>query len=389
MFTRIVFVANDIDRLGGVSSFVNTLSEEFHGRGFDVELVGVSPSPEEHFQRVERSHAIATHTLMPEIIPADWTINARLSQRADVRRRLRHRKRFALRKVAVDKLREKLTVWGPETVIIITQVYGMEHLLEAGYNASDPTMPRVIGQYHGSWDGARRAGRDLPRVVTAYRDVDATVFLTPEYARAFRASGLNNVHAIANPVVSKSARVPIENRSKKIVALARYDVEKSLHYLIHAWQLVADTHPDWSVELYGEGPQRDTLQALIDDQAIPRATLTGKTDNPAAVYDDSRINVLCSQFEGMPLSIIESAIHGVPSVAFNVSSGVAAVIDDGLTGTLVEPNSTRALATALDDLMSDEAKQREYSKNAVELGKRHAPAAIADEWIELFKYMES
>ena len=29
MFTRIVFVANDIDRLGGVSSFVNTLSEEF------------------------------------------------------------------------------------------------------------------------------------------------------------------------------------------------------------------------------------------------------------------------------------------------------------------------------------------------------------------------
>ena len=72
-----------------------------------------------------------------------------------------------------------------------------------------------------------------------------------------------------------------------------------------------------------------------------------------------------------------------------MSSGVAAVIDDGLTGTLVEPNSTSALAAALDDLMSDEAKQREYSKNAVELGKRHAPAAIADEWIELFKYMES
>lgn len=389
MFTRIVLVANDINRLGGVSSFVNTLSEEFRERGFQVELIGVSPPPEGHFQEVKRSPGITAETLMPSGVPADWTINNRLSQRADIRRRLRHRKRFALRRTAVEKLREKLKAWGPETVIIITQVYGMEHLLEAGYDASDPTMPRVIGQYHGSWDGARRTGRDLPRVVKAYQDVDATVFLTQDYARSFRRSGLNNVYAIANPVRSNTAAVPIEKRSKRIVALARYDAEKSLQHLIHAWQLIADDNPDWSVELYGEGPQRDALQGLIDREEIPRVRLMGKTDNPAAVYDDSRINVLCSQFEGMPLSIIESAIHGVPSVAFNVSSGVAAVIDDGLTGTLVEPNNIRELAAALNDIMQDEAKQRELSANAVELGKRHAPAAIGDEWIELFKYMLS
>lgn len=388
-FTRVVIMANDVDRLGGISSFCNALSEEFARLNFDVELIGVSPAPEGHAQSVVHSPGISVTTLMPTQPPKDWTMDGSLRHRLDLKRRQRHKERFALRRTAVEKLRSKLDGWGSETVIIITQVYGMEHLLEAGYDAADPSMPRVIGQYHGSWDGATKAGRDLRRVVKSYQDIDATVFLVPEYAKSFRRSGLNNVHAIANPVTTQPSGGPIAERSKKIVALGRYDFEKSLQYLVFAWHLIHSQFPDWSVHLYGEGPERQRLQELIDDHSIPRITLEGKTDDVAGVLDDARRHVLCSQFEGLPIAIVESGLHGVPTVGFDCSDGVASLIDDGTTGTLVDPNNVKALAKAMADFMKDEAVQESMSQASIEKMQAYRPEKIMEQWLELFKYIEA
>ena len=73
-FDRIVLMANDVDRLGGVGRFISTMADGFHARGYATELVGVSPPPEGHGQVVERSADITVRTLMPEPPPPDWTI---------------------------------------------------------------------------------------------------------------------------------------------------------------------------------------------------------------------------------------------------------------------------------------------------------------------------
>lgn len=386
-FERIVLMANEVDRLGGVGRFIDTMANGFHARGFATELVGVSPPPEGHGQNVERAEDITVRTLMPEPPPADWTLRSEADKK-DKGRMQRYRKRFALRKIAVDELRGLIDAWGPKTLIICTQVYGMEHLLEAGYDATNSAHPRVVGQYHGSFDGASRVGRDASRVLSAYADVDRTVFLTAADAESFRLAGLNNTHWIPNPVVlPETSGQEMTQRRNVIVALGRYDEVKSLHYLLAAWAEIAHLHPDWSVELYGEGELRDSLQGLIDDRAIPRARLMGKTDAVAEVLSTAKIHVISSQHEGLPIAIVEAGLSGVPTVSFDASPGIGSLIDSGRTGFIVPRNNVSALAERISDLASDPAVLDRMSAEVRVDMEQFAPDRILDQWGELFYEM--
>lgn len=385
-FDRIVLMANDVDRLGGVGRFIDTMANGFHSRGFATELVGVSPPPEGQGQVVERADEIIVRTLMPEPPPADWMIRSE-SDKKDRARMQRYRKRFALRKTAVDELRRLIDVWGPSTLIICTQVYGMEHLLEAGYDATNALHPRVIGQYHGSYDGATQTGRDAARVLKAYADVDRTVFLTAEDAEGFRLAGLNNTGWIPNPVTQADPAEKSEGRRNVIIALGRYDEQKSLHYLLAAWAEIAERHPEWSVELYGEGDLRERLQELIDDREIPRARLMGKTDSVAEVLSTSKVHVISSQYEGLPISIVEAGLRGVPTVSFDVAPGIGALIDSGRTGIIVPRNHVPALSEALSELASDPVGLERMSEEVRTDMARFSPDRILDLWEELFRQM--
>ncbi|RBP72053.1 glycosyltransferase involved in cell wall biosynthesis [Brevibacterium celere] len=383
-FDRIVLMANDVDRLGGVGRFINEMARGFHGRGYETELVGISPPPEGHQQVIERSDQIVVHTLMPEPPPPDWNIRSEADKK-DRARMARHRKRFELRKIAVDKLRELIPHWGSRTLIICTQVYGMEHLLEAGYDANDFDHPRVIGQYHGAFHGSKLTGRDYSRVMNAYPEVDRTVFLTEDDALSFRLAGLNNTHWIPNPV-TVSEPGPVERRNT-IVALGRYDEVKSLHLLLAAWEQIAHDLLDWNVELWGEGELRHQLQEMIDVRSIPRVRLMGKTDQIEEVLASSKIHVISSQHEGLPIAIVEAGLLGVPTVAFDCSPGVRSLVESERTGLIVPQNHVPAMADAIASLANDPERLSRMSVECAQDMKRYSPDVILDQWEDLFLQM--
>lgn len=385
IFDRIVLMANDVDRLGGIGRFINEMAVGFHARGFEAELVGVAPPPKGHLQVADRPAGIVVRTLMPEPPPDDWVLRNAVDRKDRARLR-RHKRRFELRALAVDKLRELITEWGPRTLIICTQVYGMEHLLEAGYNPSDKSHPRVIGQYHGSFDGAKTTGRDLSRVLKAYQDLERTVFLTAEDAESFRRSGLNNTAWIANPVAAPPA-AKREEQQNTIVSLGRYDKQKALHLLIAAWSMVEDSLPKWNLELYGEGEERMRLQSQIDEGNIPRVRLMGKTDRVGDVLAASRIHAMSSVSEGLPIAIVEAGLLGVPTVSFDCAPGVRSLIDSGRTGMVITANSVASLADSLLELASDEDRLSQMSKACAQDMRRYEPQAIIDQWEQLFAEM--
>lgn len=375
-FDKIIVMGNDIDRLGGIGRFMNTMANALHAQGYDVELVGVAPPPAGHFQAMRRAESIKTTLLMPAQIPDDWTLRT-FRQKVDPARRIRHKRRMKLRRIAVAKLRSLIGEWGPRALIICTQVYGMEHMIEAGYDANNPDHPRVIGQYHGSAKEARAIG-DMRRVLRSYADVDRFICLTAEDAAEFRRAGLNNVGWIPNPVsvppTSEATRRPV------FVSLGRYDRIKSLDMFIRAWGLIADKLPDWSAELYGEGPERPHLSEVIASNCIPRVTLQGKTDRVGDVLGSSRVHVLSSQNEGLPIAIVEAALLGTPSVAFDCAPGVRSLVRDEIDGFVVALNHVEALAQRMLTLATSPALLSEFSAKAQSNAKRYLPEAVIAKW---------
>lgn len=378
-FDRIVIMANDVDRLGGIGRFMNQMAIQFDDAGYEVELVGVTPPPPMERQDYARPSSILTRFLWSAAAPENWTLRT-LKQRLDPFRRHRFAKRAELRAAAIEKLSDLLLDWGPRTLILCTQVYGMEHLKEAGYHPNNSHMPRVIGQYHGSFSMCQTTG-DLKRIVTNYSEIEKFVCLSAADSDLFQKASLNNVTWIPNPVQPP----PFEkvDRRNVFVALARYDKQKSLEYFLRAWKLIAHKYPEWSVELYGEGVLRKVLSNLIIDENIPRACLMGMAEDIGTVLSSSKIHVLSSQYEGLPIAIVEASMLGVPTIAFDCAPGIHDLISHDISGLIVPLNNITKLAAAMDRLAGDSLLLSTMSESAISGSQEYRPAVIQEKWLEL------
>lgn len=78
-----------------------------------------------------------------------------------------------------------------------------------------------------------------------------------------------------------------------------------------------------------------------------------------------------SEFEGLPVAVLEAMCLGRPIVATSVG-GVPSVIRDGDTGLLVPPGDPAALAAAVRSLLDDPARAARLGKSAA----RHAHAEL-------------
>ncbi len=375
---RVFIFANDVDRLGGIGRFMNTLGTGLHDRGYQVTLVGIAPVRDQI--RYERPAEIATVTLWDDFDIADWQVKT-LTHKINLARRKRNSKRRRLRDGAITKLRALIDSMDSRTAIICTQVWAMEHLLEAGLSPGSPDGPIVFGQYHGSFAEAV-ATNDVGRILRSYSMVDRFACLTEQDAVSFQRAGLNNSTFVHNPAAVQLN--PCIQRQNEVVALARYHEHKSLHYLLNAWNELASRFPDWKLRLYGEGEERPMLERLIESENIPRATLEGVAPDVSLALASAKVHAVSSQHEGLPIAIVEAAMAGVPTVSFDCAPGIRQLIDDGHNGIVVPKNDVSALANGLATLMTDENQLARMSEAAQANSQSFSVGHITAEWERLF-----
>ena len=102
--------------------------------------------------------------------------------------------------------------------------------------------------------------------IKAVKEYDSFVVLTDQDACRWK-KHCDNVVRIYNPLF-----VNVEGKrkdsTKTVCAIGRLDFQKGYDLLIPAWQEVAEKHPDWKLNIYGDGSQRERLQELIDTNNI-------------------------------------------------------------------------------------------------------------------------
>jgi len=97
----------------------------------------------------------------------------------------------------------------------------------------------------------------------------------------------------------------------------------------------------------------DDMLALLRHSGLgERLRLLGYRTDVAAILAAADIFVLPSQFEGLPMSVIEAMLTGLPVVASDIR-GPREQVAPGATGLLVPPGSVPALAEALNRLVDD------------------------------------
>jgi len=107
------------------------------------------------------------------------------------------------------------------------------------------------------------------------------------------------------------------------------------------------------VLVVGSGPEKETLEARAGELGLSRRVLfLGQRLDVPDLLAASDIFVLSSDWEGLPITILEAMASGVPCVATAVG-GVPEALTDGVTGVTVEPGDPGALADGIRGLARD------------------------------------
>ena len=222
------------------------------------------------------------------------------------------------------------------------------HWLAAGAICALARRPFVL-TLHGSGTAGRFADLELarrfPRLVGAIvRRARVVVCVSAALGEAARRCGARDVRVIPNGVRIPE-KVEPEGEPVEILFAGRLSPEKGIGELVEATR-------GTNLVVAGDGPLRDRVPGALG--FVPH-------DELERLYDRAAIVVLPSFREGLPLCVIEAMAHGRPVVATKVG-GIPELVEDGVTGFLVEPGDPAALRRALQRLLDDPMLRRRMGR---------------------------
>lgn len=258
----------------------------------------------------------------------------------------------------------------------IVGMYAVQALAAAGL-----PRPYVVNTVHSG--RIRSTGdRDLVRSLTP--QMDRLIAVSRSIVEKIRAEGRSGapVQMIYNGVdldrydeqeacCTLPEEYGFEPGTSIVGVVARLEAEKGHLTLLDGWPLVLARVPNARLLIVGEGSQRRALEDQAESLGLlgepctgeycvgtrharpgARVIFTGRRDDVPAVTAALDVAVLPSYREAQGLVILEAMALSRPVVASNVG-GIPEMIEDGVTGLLVPPHDSEALAAAIVRLLTD------------------------------------
>lgn len=191
---------------------------------------------------------------------------------------------------------------------------------------------------------------------------------------------------IPNPVHNElKQRIGAREKHRKVLLnVGSLDSQKDQETLVRAFHRIAEEWPDWDLKIFGEGPLRGELTALVTRLGLnDRVRLPGITRDIESEYQDSDVFVSSSRYEAFGLVMVEAMSHALPVIGFSDCSGAVELIENGFNGYLVPPGNNRveALSKTLPLLFGDEdLRERMGGCGAQKVLTMATTSGIADLW---------
>ena len=134
-------------------------------------------------------------------------------------------------------------------------------------------------------------------------------------------------------------------------------------YLLEAFKQLSQSNQKLKLILVGDGALKIKLENWVKDNNLEkRVIFTGQRRDIPDILSIFRMFVSPAMFEAFGIVLAEAMNMGLPCVAFRVG-GIPEVVEDGLTGVLVEPGDISGLAKAIETLLNNPELAKRYGKN--------------------------
>jgi glycosyltransferase involved in cell wall biosynthesis/GNAT superfamily N-acetyltransferase len=238
--------------------------------------------------------------------------------------------------------------------------------------------PAVVATEHNRWRTHRLPTRLLNRLTSRWNQ--ATFAVTDEVRHTMGGSAGKRAvtlqHGIDVPAVATARAHRAEVRAELGIAddipvmatAANFRPQKDYPNLLAAVALLRDRGVRVHLVAVGQGPQEAEVRAECTRLGLdPLVTFTGFRADAVRVLGAADVFTLASQWEGLPVALMEALALGLPVVATAVG-GVAEAMHNGDDALLVPPRDATALADALQRVLTDASLRQRLAAAAAARG---------------------
>lgn len=350
---EVLFVSNFFGD-GGAARVISVLAEELANRGYAVTVCSYPRKDREEYRRAA---------------------NVKY-----VRFEMKHRKGVLYKIERIAKLRKEIRKHKDATVISFEYFMNMQTVVAmAGLGnrliISERNDPAAVG--------GKTPTRQLRNFL--YGFADCLVCQTRDALEYFPKNIQRKSTVIMNPIKENLPEPWQGERKKQVVNFCRLEKQKNLPLLIDAFEAFYQTHPDYTLVIYGNGKERDSLTEYIRTKKLEKVI----TLHPAVqdVHDrvkDAEMFVSSSDYEGLSNSMIEAMAIGLPAICTDCPCGGARmVIQNNENGILIPTNNKEKLLNAMCAVAENPDFASKMANCAQSIKEKLSSEEIGREWISV------
>lgn len=186
---------------------------------------------------------------------------------------------------------------------------------------------------------------------------------------------------IPNPVSFRTDKKANLN-SKTFIAAGRLDYIKGFDLLIKSWVDVEKSNLTLKLKIFGDGPEKESLERLIKKLKLKNITLSPATKNIKDELLNSCGYIMSSREEGMPMILLEAMECGLPIIAFK-NSGSKFLVEDRFNGLICDLADTAELSKNILYLAMNRNLTKSYGKASTVKVKEFYTDNLYHKWHEI------
>lgn len=161
---------------------------------------------------------------------------------------------------------------------------------------------------------------------------------------------------------------------------------KRVDLVLHTLHKIHETRPETTLLIAGDGDERENLKSLAQSLGIAHAvTFHGWTSQVVTLLRRARIFTFLSQYEGLPMAMVEAMSTGLPVVVANVGA-INTVVRDGENGYLLPSPADPACASEhILRLLKDADHYQQLSKQALTVRQTHGYEHTQEVWRQILE----
>ena len=380
---KLLILQNEGRAIGGVWFVNKAISEKLVELGYNVDILSIRNVP--NAKELEIDNRIKMITINDHDV---WGIT-RKKEILELVMKFKFSKAI---KKSFNRIRElKILKRDYNKVKDYIRENNPDYILSTHYQLLDAIpeefLDRTIHEQHTSFYGTKMV-RDNIRVFDKYKNKIRFVWLSKSTYEEAVKNGYVNSYYIYNPIRFNGNECADVVKNKKLITISRLSSEKRIDLMI---DIVKDVFKDkkfkdWSFEIYGKGYLEQVIIDKIGDSK--QIIFKGATNEPDKEFLRASINLNTSLFEGFCLGVIEGSYCGVPTVAFDFGESILEEIIDDKTGCIVSRDDIISYKKKLKELMSNEKKLDDMSKECKRFSNKFDINNIINDWICLFEKID-